>query len=155
MSDYRLGDYRVFSYVRIPDRIRNIAGDIGKRGIYELTTDVHNIADQTENSLNRLVNMLERTLFAGVFHDDWTKDVASEAAATVKAFRENGEIPLFVFRGNSCPELEAYADSLIDRVVDARARVKAAAEGIGNWDDQEIRDELDHAISILEGERHE
>lgn len=151
MSDYRLGDSRVFSYVRLPDRIRNISNDIGKRGIYELSKDIHSIADQTENSLNRLVSILERTLFAGVFHDDWTKEVASEAAATVKAFREGGEIPLIAFRGTTCPELEAYADSLIDRVVDARIRVKAAAEGIGKWDDQELRDELDHAISILEG----
>lgn len=153
MTDYRLGDSRVFSYVRLPDRIRNIAGDIGKRGTYELSKEIHNIADQTENSLNRLVSILERTLFAGVFHDDWTKEVASEAAATVKAFWEDGEIPLITFRGTTCPELEAYADSLIDRVVDARNRVKAAAEGIGNWDDQELRDELDHAISILQGEQ--
>lgn len=148
MSDYRLGDSRVFSYVRLPDRIRNISNDIGKRGIYELSKDIHSIADQTENSLNRLVSILERTLFAGVFHDDWTKEVASEAAAIVRAFREGGKI---AFSGTTCPELEAYSDSLIDRVVDARIRVKAAAEGIGKWDDQELRDELDHAISILEG----
>lgn len=152
MTDYRLGDSRVFSYVRIPDRIRNISSDIGKRGIYELSKDVHNIADYVENSLNRLTHMLERTLFAGVFQEEWTKEIASEAAATVKSFREDGEIPLFTFRGTSCPELEAYTDSLIDRIVDARRRVKATAEGIGSWDDQELRDELDRAISILEGE---
>lgn len=50
---------------------------------------------------------------------------------------------------------EAYSDLLKERIYQATGRLRELAEGIGDWDEQEVRDAVDAVIDGLNGDYDE
>lgn len=51
----------------------------------------------------------------------------------------------------SCTGHDALIDVLQDRIIEAKERLERLAEMIGDWDDQEVRDEIERIAEALEG----
>lgn len=45
---------------------------------------------------------------------------------------------------------EAYIDVLQDRLIETREKLLRIAEHVGEWDDQEVRDEIERVIEEMD-----